>query len=422
MSKSLKIYLKKNFFFRRNNSLLDTTGKESKNNSQTRLWLVGNKIIQITTGLFSNICIEEPSSLLTRKNRLTKTSGNSTSAGKSSSKARTSPAIDIPTNQNSTSTLNPVQINDSIASSNNSSASMSVNNSYSSVSLTSNCHITTPTNLDPCEKLKNSEKFADSCSLNSLNACTKSEQDFFDETIDNPEPVKENEIESLEKIQKPLNDDSNRRNRLLKRRYKSGLPLTSDRNEDDSIEEAYLKNFSENANQRQSKDDSAINSDLDLAPPFCCLKSSEDRRNKLNRVCNHQHHHHHHHHHKKHYCNNEEMIKNKLDYFYKNQQIPDSTEKTKEICHPSCWCNNLVEITCRYPTKVVTYVSLIESNFSNSHGINLSCFDQILKINALSTNQDSSFSADESNKEPGEAAKSAYPLNVAAASKFFTKL
>lgn len=45
------------------------------------------------------------------------------------------------------------------------------------------------------------------------------------------------------------------------------------------------------------------------------------------------------------------------------------------MCLPTCWCNNLVEVTCRYPTKVVTYVSLIDSTSCASHELNLSLIE-----------------------------------------------
>lgn len=50
-------------------------------------------------------------------------------------------------------------------------------------------------------------------------------------------------------------ETANRRSRLIKRRYKSGLPLSTERNEDDFIEESYLKRYGENF-QKTSKDDS----------------------------------------------------------------------------------------------------------------------------------------------------------------------
>jgi hypothetical protein len=43
---------------------------------------------------------------------------------------------------------------------------------------------------------------------------------------------------------------------LIKRRYKSGLPLPSERNEDDLMEEAYLRQFCETNLGKVSKDDS----------------------------------------------------------------------------------------------------------------------------------------------------------------------
>lgn len=49
-------------------------------------------------------------------------------------------------------------------------------------------------------------------------------------------------------------------------------------------------------------------------------------------------------------------------------------------------CNNLVEVTCRYPTKVLTYVTLIDSNNCTSHDIDLSGFDKSLVQNKLGIN------------------------------------
>lgn len=60
----------------------------------------------------------------------------------------------------------------------------------------------------------------------------------------------------------------------------------------------------------------------------------------------------------------------------KSDSDQSATTTVKEICQPSCWCNNLVEVTCRYPTKVVTYVTLIEANSSVSHELNMLAFDQ----------------------------------------------
>lgn len=51
----------------------------SSKQTQTRQWIVGNKIIQITTGLFSNICAEEPSLLFHRSKHRT-TGGGTTSS------------------------------------------------------------------------------------------------------------------------------------------------------------------------------------------------------------------------------------------------------------------------------------------------------------------------------------------------------
>jgi hypothetical protein len=58
--------------------------------------------------------------------------------------------------------------------------------------------------------------------------------------------------------------------------------------------------------------------------------------------------------------------------------------KEKELCHSSCWCNNLVEITCKYPTKVVKYVTLIDFNSCTFHEPNMSLFEpNFLKLSAV---------------------------------------
>ncbi len=52
---------------------------------------------------------------------------------------------------------------------------------------------------------------------------------------------------------------SPRRGGIVKRRYKSGIPLSSDRSDTDSVEEVYLKSFYDSVvNKVGSKDDSDI--------------------------------------------------------------------------------------------------------------------------------------------------------------------
>ena len=122
----------------------------------------------------------------------------------------------------------------------------------------------------------------DSTSASSV--ATKSEQDLFDETIDsnNEANVYTDTDGELKKASHVLTDlpsdstptnqkaagkptnaalssSSNRRINLMKRRYKSGIPLNNMRNdEDDSVEETYLKQFNESINRKQSKDDSSL--------------------------------------------------------------------------------------------------------------------------------------------------------------------
>jgi hypothetical protein len=286
--------------------------------------VVGNKIIQITTGLFTNICVEEP--LLSRRHKGNRSSvaGGSSAAGqasqiavgnnnnnsatqpnKSKSQTVSTQAIDIPTNSagNISNSINSTLINNSMASSNNSSTSASVNNSFSSVSLSSNSNCQTNSVNTPLEST-GAALIVDNKALGSkqgggdantsiaiaVNNTGKSEQEFFEEAV-----VAESETnnkQSAEKIHSHLspaaemegvqrkshhqqssskstsaNNDSvggggsdfesiNRRSRLIKRRYKSGLPLPSERTDDDAIEEAYLKQFCETNFVKQSKDDS----------------------------------------------------------------------------------------------------------------------------------------------------------------------
>ncbi|CAF0862230.1 unnamed protein product [Brachionus calyciflorus] len=312
-----------------NQSSLFDTKETKKNGQQTKLWLVGNRIIQITTGLFSNICLDDPSNLITRKSKSSKPNNFT-----SKPRGIHSQAIDIPSQINT----------DSVASSNNSSASISINNSFSSMS----------SNLIDGKKGESSNY-------------GKSEQDFFEETINADDEndslkralMQQQQQQSIEEgvSSKQIHDyGMTKRNKYPKRRYKSGLPLTNDN--DDSVEENYLKNFG-NDNSKVSKDDSVLNNDSEVLP-FCCIKNN-----------NHRHHHHHHHSHRYH-----ELKKNNLD----------GTTDVKELCNPNCWCNHLVEIKCRYPTKVTTFVSIIEPNFSNSHAINLSSFEKFIKANPLQLN------------------------------------
>ncbi len=56
----------------------------------------------------------------------------------------------------------------------------------------------------------------------------------------------------------PSTGNNNKRNNLMKRRYKSGIPLSNDRNDEDSVEELYLKQFNDSISQKQSKDDSGL--------------------------------------------------------------------------------------------------------------------------------------------------------------------
>ena len=96
------------------------------------------------------------------------------------------------------------------------------------------------------------------------------------------------------------------------------------------------------------------------------------------------HHQHHHHYHKCAYCCSRHCHKrdkhSTMDRSDLNgTRLHDNKTLGSIACQPNCWCNNLVEITCRYPTKVVTYVSLVETNNCSSHSMNMSLFEDILK-------------------------------------------
>lgn len=172
---------------------------------------------------------------------------------------------------------------------------------------------------------------------------------MFDETIDASDTS-----EVKKELPKPnilkSNQNDFKKNRLVKRRYKSGLPLT-ERNDTDSTDENILKSINDNS-YKMSKDDSVLNIDTDQFLPFCCIKNGHD--------INHHHHH----------------------------QLGSKESELNELCNPGCWCNNLVEIKCRYPTKVVSFVTLIEPNFSNFHSINLTNFDKILKSHPFDLSPD----------------------------------
>ncbi len=77
------------------------TTSNGQANTQSRRWLVGNKIIQIKTGLFSNICLDDPTSSLTRKQRVSST--------------RVSKPINIPMDSNCESSDNNSSTNNSFS-------------------------------------------------------------------------------------------------------------------------------------------------------------------------------------------------------------------------------------------------------------------------------------------------------------------
>ena len=418
----------------RANSMISLGDGQQKQKGLTKVWLAGNKIIEIKTGLFSNICLEDPSSYLLRKQRVNSVSINSTTQQQSKPVKIPTQAIDIPNQQ---------LVNESMASSEQSSAtSISNNNSFSSVSLTSNYkgtpsngsnNVTSSNNMDKNINIINNNK-----NDSETDGTNKSEKDFFDETIDSKNMQQEgrsttstSEKENLEnemlssteatKISSSNSYENNKnnessstptaatalgqnnqriRNKVPKRRYKSGLPLTADRsssnnNNDgfDFTEESYLRQYYEsNMLNKQSKDDSSINIDMSSNKNLSNSSTSSSYmiNENLNQKLNHSHVHHSHHlRHHHHNRSNDDTLTSRIslehqDSFDSNDTISSQQQSNKNICNQNCWCNNLVEITCRYPTKIITYVSLIENNSSTSHFINTALFDKLIKSNKLS--------------------------------------
>ena len=111
----------------RGNTMIDTNKELGASNKcgQSRSWIVGNKIIQIKTGLFSNICTEDPCAFPGRKQRL---SSNLGSLPSNSGQPNTT-AIAIPSKKMHKLTTNLIAT-DSYESSEGSN-----NNSFSSTNL-----------------------------------------------------------------------------------------------------------------------------------------------------------------------------------------------------------------------------------------------------------------------------------------------
>lgn len=121
---------------RSSSSLFDSKELNNRNKqTQTRQWIVGNKIIQITTGLFSNICVEDQSLLFKRKQR--GTSGTSTSTTNRTIKQILKTSAPIPIENSTGEEKRPSTIGNN--SSQGSSQASTANNSYSSVSISSSC-------------------------------------------------------------------------------------------------------------------------------------------------------------------------------------------------------------------------------------------------------------------------------------------
>lgn len=263
----------------RNNSLIE--GSTMNNSSQlasnisrsnviqSKSWIVGNKIIQIKTGLFSNICVEEPNSNLSRKQRVNSTTNNNIKKTDSSSSKLVSMAINIPNQvNNATNKVNESSNKCSFTLLNAAQASGGGHNDSfaSSESSTNNSYTNNTAKNDLGDIIAQNRKSSllstgggggggDDASLSA-----KSEQDYFEEAIESNDEKIVPLVDQSETVSKPTKSTVPslvRRNNLLKRRYKSGIPLSNERSDDDLIDEIYLGQYSsEMASSKQSKDDS----------------------------------------------------------------------------------------------------------------------------------------------------------------------
>lgn len=311
----------------------------------SRSWIVGNKIVQIKTGLFANICVDDPPANSSRKHRVS----NSKSQSKQTEKTQPTMAINIPSNKVLNLATSIVMSTDSYESSEGSN-----NNSFSSQNLTTASNLGSVSGSAGSGKTNltfvrsQSEVSGQQQNEENINPVAfKSEQELFDETIDsNNESTLNEQNKSIISNQAPeiRSQQPNRRANLnMKRRYKSGIPFTADHNDQDSIEEIYLRNLHENNTNKTSKDDS----DIILASSVMCgmVKCDTDHQVKdrlyhstsdkitvddkgqlmaasTNLLASSH--------------SSGSSLNNKLDNINKS-----SDERTvnviKEICHPNCW-------------------------------------------------------------------------------------
>jgi hypothetical protein len=378
------------------NSLVNGSSTDSKAPKvQKRLWLMGDKIIEIRTGLYSNICQEKLPVLVRNNQRQAHISSNSTSNQSNSTTATTvmhignhqpttkSKFIDIP----STKQLNTIE---SCVSSES-----SISNSFSSISLSSNCH--TPGNIfdsNGGDKLANNVN-SKTKSVNEIesNDTKKFEAVLFDDTsIDtslnnksltqddkcnenNSSQIETNNFSTNIQIVQSIDEKQSYKKKIksFKRRYKSGLPLTTESIDNELKDDAYLLPFNESSLNKLSKDDSVLN--VERTSSHDLIRS-------------------HHHHHRSHRHQRVSQLNDLDDHSFESFRQKDnsnssSDEFNKDICNANCWCNNLVEIKCRYSTKEYSYVTLIENTNSSFHSINMSLFENILEKSKVSINDDS---------------------------------
>ena len=334
----------------------DLCGNNPSTNGKTglsRSWIVGNKIVQIKTGLFANICIDDQQANGSRKHR----NSNSKSQSKHTDKTQATMAINIPTNKALNLAASTITSTDSYESSEGSN-----NNSFSSQNLTTTSNLgsisgsagsgkTNLTFVRSQSEVSGQQQQQQEDNVNINPIAYKSEQELFDETIDSNNESTLNEennsvfVNNNNQTPEIRSQQPNRRVNLnMKRRYKSGIPFTADHNDDDSIEEIYLRNLHEHGNNKTSKDDS----DIILASSVMCGmvkydadhqikdrlyhstsdKITVDDKGQLFPTNN-----------KNSYASSHSSGSslNKLDN-YNNKPLDERTVNAiKEICHPNCW-------------------------------------------------------------------------------------
>lgn len=195
--------------------------------SQSRSWIIANKIIQIKTGLFSNICVEDSFTHQSRKHRLTNSSSKSSKASSSTTtaaeKAPPTQPVNIPNNKNLLQLQQAASSGGNSASnaeSFDSNSGSSQNNSFGSHGLATNQATGSDSQASSASN-KNATNFSlarssslgpgtgkegDDSSVSSL--ATRSEQELFDDTVDSSNETTAALMSDSDSMNKPSRPDS----------------------------------------------------------------------------------------------------------------------------------------------------------------------------------------------------------------------